>query len=131
MSLARAFFAAGARTVLGSRQPLSDHESSRLFAAFYHHLGAGRSVGESLALAQRERLGAGAPGAAWSALMVLGDADFVPFPGGVPAPLWCVGEPPRAALAILATIFAAALLWRGWKRRGGLDPPAGSARVAW
>ncbi|MDY7093429.1 MAG: CHAT domain-containing protein [Acidobacteriota bacterium] len=85
MSLARAFFEAGAHTVVASQRPLPDLETSRLFNAFYQHLAEGFSVGEALAQAQRERLVAGADPRGWGALVVLGDASLVPFPGGLEA----------------------------------------------
>jgi tetratricopeptide (TPR) repeat protein len=82
MSLARAFFQAGAHTVVASFWPLRDDEAASLFDRFYHHLGDGRSVAEALRLAQGDRIRAGAPAAAWAGLVVHGDGDLVPLPGG-------------------------------------------------
>ena len=81
MSLARAFFQAGAHTVVASFWPLRDDEAAALFDRFYKHLGSGRSVAEALHLAQSDRLAAGAPAAAWAGLAVYGDGDLVPLPG--------------------------------------------------
>jgi tetratricopeptide (TPR) repeat protein len=81
MSLARAFFQAGAHTVVASFWPLRDDEAAALFDRFYHHLGDGRSVSEALRLAQGDRIKAGAPAAAWAGLVVHGDGDLVPLPG--------------------------------------------------
>ena len=57
-------------------------KAANLFDAFYRHLGQGESIGQALRAAQDERIRAGAPPAAWAGLVVLGDGDFVPLPGG-------------------------------------------------
>jgi hypothetical protein len=44
LSLARAFFEAGAHAVVGSRWPLRDADAAMLFDAFYRHLGEGASL---------------------------------------------------------------------------------------
>ena len=67
------------------------------------HLGQGKSIGTSLTLASRVRIDAGAPSATWAGLVVLGDADVVPIPGG--------RQPPVTRLTIaLATIVILAIL---------------------
>lgn len=83
LSLARAFFQAGAHTVVGSLWPLRDDEAARLFDAFYRYLAEGRSVSQALRQAQMEAVRAGAPAAAWAGITVLGDGGYVPFPGGL------------------------------------------------
>ncbi|MFL6258560.1 MAG: CHAT domain-containing protein [Thermoanaerobaculia bacterium] len=91
MSLARAFFQAGAHTVVASLWRLRDDEAADLFDRFYRHLGKGRSVAAALQAAQREMIQDGAPAAAWAGLVVLGDGDLVPLPGGRKgwrAPVW-------------------------------------------
>lgn len=82
LGLARGFFVAGARTVVGSLWPLRDVDAEALFEDFYRGLGEGRSVAAAMAAAQRSRRRAGAPPAAWAGVVVLGDGDLVPFPGG-------------------------------------------------
>lgn len=82
MSLARAFFQAGARAVVGSLWPLRDDEAEQLVRDFYRGLAQGRSVSAALAAARRDLIRKGAPAAAWAGLVVLGDGDAVPFPGG-------------------------------------------------
>jgi CHAT domain-containing protein/tetratricopeptide (TPR) repeat protein len=52
-SLARAFLAAGASTVLGSLWDVDDRATAQLMKFFYDSLGDGRPPAESLALAQR------------------------------------------------------------------------------
>jgi CHAT domain-containing protein len=91
MSLARAFFQAGAHGVVGSLWPLRDDEAALLLDAFYRHAAQGRSLGAALASAQRDAISAGLPAAAWAGLVVVGDPALVPFPGGIRrAPAWLV-----------------------------------------
>lgn len=80
LGLARSFLVSGAGAVVGSLWPLRDDESAALFDHFYRELGAGRSVGEALAAAQRERRREGAPSAAWAGIVLIGDGDSVPYP---------------------------------------------------
>ncbi|MEM7481249.1 MAG: CHAT domain-containing protein [Acidobacteriota bacterium] len=118
MSLVRSFFEAGARVVVASQRDLPDYESSLIFSAVYRHLSEGLSVGEALQRVQRERIRAGAPSAGWGSLRVLGDADWVPFPGGISVPResghleWILA----IALALLA-VGALVVLWRQRRAR--------------
>ena len=82
MSLARAFFVAGAQTVIGSLWPLRDDEAAALFEDFYRHLGEGAEVADALTAARRDRLMAGAPSAAWAGVVLFGNGELVPLPGG-------------------------------------------------
>jgi tetratricopeptide (TPR) repeat protein len=82
MGLARGFFQAGARAVVGSILPVRDAEAEPFVSAFYEHLARGLSVGESMAQARRDRIISGAPAAAWAGWVVMGDASVVPVPGG-------------------------------------------------
>jgi CHAT domain-containing protein/tetratricopeptide (TPR) repeat protein len=101
MSLARAFFQAGAHTVVASLWPLRDDEAALFFDRFYAHLGEGLSVAAALHAAQTDRIEAGAPAAAWAGIVVLGNGDVVPLPGGRKSPAllpWIAGG---AALLLL------------------------------
>jgi CHAT domain-containing protein len=114
MGLARAFFQAGAHTVIASLWPVRDDDGAALFDRFYSHLAEGRSVAAALRAAQRDRIDAGAPAYAWAGLVVLGDGDLVPLPGGRrPSDLgvWAFGA--GAALLLLAV---AVLIWRQRRR---------------
>lgn len=82
MGLARAFFQAGAHAVVGSLWPLRDDEAAGLFEIFYENLAKGASITDAMSAARRNRILAGAPAAAWGGLVVLGDGDLVPLPGG-------------------------------------------------
>jgi len=105
MSLARAFFQAGAHGVVASLWPLRDDESAVLFRRFYRRVAEGATVGEALHGARREAIEKGEPAAAWAGLVVLGDGDLVP----VMEPRSSVPGP--AALVVLAVL---ALLAGGW-----------------
>ena len=101
LSLARSFFEAGANAVIGSRWPIRDEDAASLFEAFYQRLGAGASLSEALKQAKAQAIAANRPAAAWASLVLLGDGDFRPFPGGRPDPpakRW----PSAAVLALLA-----------------------------
>ncbi len=115
MSLARSFFEGGARTVIGSLRPLSDVEALSFFEGFYANLADGQSVGQAFHGVQRERIAAGAPLGAWSHLVLLGDADWVPIPGGARLSLaekWNPGRRGLWALALLLVALGGLLLWR-------------------
>lgn len=112
MSLARAFFQAGSHAVVASLWRLRDDEAAGFFDRFYRHIGRGVSVAAALQAAQSELIAEGAPAAAWAGLVVLGDGDMVPLPGGrkrTGAPLWAWA---LGAGVLLALIFPAFRLLR-------------------
>jgi CHAT domain-containing protein len=78
MSLARAFFGARATSVVGTLERARDDEASQFFSAFYGALRHGASVGDAVTAAKRERIRAGSPPAAWSDVVLLGDAEARP-----------------------------------------------------
>ena len=105
MSLARAFFQAGARTVVASLWRLRDDEAADFFDRYYKHLGHGRSVAAAAQAARQDLIANGAPAAAWAGIVVLGDGDLVPLPGGrkgwnVPVWAWALS----LVLAVLAVL---------------------------
>jgi CHAT domain-containing protein len=81
LSLARAFFQAGAHAVVGSRWPLRDVDAAALFDAFYRHLSRGASLSEALRAAQDDARAAGRPASAWAGLVLLGNGDLRPYAG--------------------------------------------------
>jgi tetratricopeptide (TPR) repeat protein len=99
MGLARAFFQAGASTVVATLWPLRDDDGADLFERFYDHLGEGKSVAAALQAAQSDRMAAGAPPSAWAGVIVLGDGSRVPVPGGRP---WM---PPRFVVSLILTLI--------------------------
>ncbi|HEX5718921.1 MAG TPA: CHAT domain-containing protein [Thermoanaerobaculia bacterium] len=108
MGLARAFFQAGAHTVVASLWPLRDDDGAALFDRFYRHLSRGKSVAAALQAAQRDRRDEGAPAEAWAGVVVLGDGDRVPVPGG--------RRPSLVPWALLLGLLAAALLVRRYRK---------------
>jgi CHAT domain-containing protein len=121
MSLARGFFQAGARAVVGSLWPLRDDEAQLFFSALYGRLGEGATLSNAVAVARRDRMKAGAPAAAWAGLVILGDGNAVPVPLSAPAP-----APNRlraffisvAALFCLGAVVALVSAWRRRARAG-------------
>jgi CHAT domain-containing protein len=106
MSLAHAFFQAGADAVVASLWPLRDEDAAEFFEPFYQYLARGLNVSAALAAATRDRIRAGAPAAAWAGIVLLGNGDPTPVPDGRPRfvfPSWygAVGT----LLAILALLF--------------------------
>ncbi len=83
MSLARAFFKAGAHAVVGTLRQLPDDQGERFFDDFYRHLSQGFSLRQALAATQRQWIAGGGPAATWANVVVLGNGDLVPAPGGV------------------------------------------------
>ena len=79
LSLARAFFQAGARAVVGTRWRIRDEDAAELFDAFYSRLAAGASLSEALARAKQQAIARGRPAAAWGSLILLGDGAATPF----------------------------------------------------
>jgi len=117
LGLSRGFFQAGARAVIGSLWTLRDEEAAALVPELARGLAAGQSIGSALATARRARLAAGAPARAWAGLVVLGDADAVPVPGGRPAPRLDPRAAAIMALAALALVGALALGAKALRRR--------------
>jgi CHAT domain-containing protein len=80
LSLARAFFEAGAQSIVGTRWPIRDDDAAALFDTFYRVLGSGASVSKALMQAKVEAIAAGRPAAAWAGLVALGNGAARPFP---------------------------------------------------
>jgi CHAT domain-containing protein len=71
LSLARAFLAAGARSVVASYWPVNDAATTQFMLSFYGHIRAGSGAAEALRAAQREFLDAGRPPYLWAGFYVL------------------------------------------------------------
>jgi CHAT domain-containing protein len=82
LSLARAFFEAGAHAVVAGLWPLRDDEAAWLVEQFYVNLANGARVSEALHLAQEAARRDGRPSAAWAGFVVLGDGATRPRPEG-------------------------------------------------
>jgi CHAT domain-containing protein len=116
LSLARAFFQAGAHAVVGSRWPLRDAEAARLFDAFYRHLARGVSVSEALKATQDDARAAGRPASGWAALELLGNGDLRPFPKA-PSSTGDWSRVSIAGLIVTALAAAAVTLQRSLRQR--------------
>jgi CHAT domain-containing protein len=78
MSLARAFFGAGATAVVGTLDRARDDEAGVFFSAMYASLGRGASIGDAVSAAKREGIRRRAPPAAWAGVVLLGDGQARP-----------------------------------------------------
>ena len=80
MSLARAFFSAGATAVVGTLDRARDDEASEFFSPCTEHSAAGRRSGKRWSRPSVRR-SAGAPPAAWASVVLLGMRRHGPGPG--------------------------------------------------
>lgn len=118
LSLARAFFAGGARAVVATRWPLRDDDAAHLMGAFYEALGAGMGTASALRQARRQAIADGRPAAAWAGLVLLGDGAK-PVLAPTPPPTF-----PWLAVTIAITLalgIAGAVAWivrwrTAWRR---------------
>ncbi len=108
LSLARAFFEAGAQVVIGSRWPIRDDEAEAFFASFYRQLADGASIGKAVQMSRKALWQSGYPAEAWAGFVVLGDGSLIPYPGGLEP----VGWTPRGA-TLLALIVLALVVGMG------------------
>ena len=113
MSLARAFFAAGAGGVVATRWPLRDDDAAFVMERFYAALGAGDMSGAALRRARRDAIAAGLPAGAWAGVALLGDGLHRPFQLRHSTTSW----PLIAAIAAALALAAIAAI-RGFRLRG-------------
>ena len=110
LSLARAFFAAGAATVIGSRWPIRDEEAAAMFDRFYAHVAGGASVSEALKRAKTDAIAAERPARAWASLVLVGSGALPPLPRRPPCS--AAGTfTPVAPMVAGASLLLAALAW--------------------
>ncbi len=128
MGLARGFFQAGARTVVGSLWPLRDEEASAFMRDFYGHLARGTTVGAALMRARQDQVRSGAPAAAWAGFVALGDVEVVPVPGGRSRFVWPSWPWWAMGLATLTTGAFASFWWRRERPRPSEGPRSTPAR---
>ncbi|MEM7305451.1 MAG: CHAT domain-containing tetratricopeptide repeat protein [Planctomycetota bacterium] len=77
VGLERAFFEAGARSVLGSLWPVLDEPAAELMERFYAQIARGVHARAALASAQRALLADGAPLSDWAAFALAGEPHIV------------------------------------------------------
>ncbi|MEM6990197.1 MAG: CHAT domain-containing protein [Myxococcota bacterium] len=107
LSPARAFFLAGARTVVAGLWPVRDVEAAAFFAEFYRALDRGESVDAAVATAQTSRRHAGAPPSAWAGFVVYGDGALRLAPRA----------PRRRGWIPIAAVLVLAAGWLGLRAR--------------
>jgi hypothetical protein len=110
MSLARAFFGAGASAVVGTLDKARDDEAGEFFSSMYRALGSGSSIGEAVVAAKREAIHRGAPPAAWSNVVLLGDSEVRPRAGE------SVALGPLALAGVVLAAVGVGLGRRRWSR---------------
>jgi CHAT domain-containing protein len=110
LGLGRAFFQAGASTVVGSLWPLRDDEAAVLTEELARQISGGHSVAAALSRAQARQNQVGLPTTAWAGLAVFGNAEIVPLPGGTAEASWLAGL--LLALAVSALLLAIVLGFR-------------------
>jgi CHAT domain-containing protein len=107
LSLARAFFAAGARAVVATRWPLRDDDAAFMIERFYKGLAEGRTVAAALQVARRDAIEARLPAAAWAGLAVLGDGGQQPVvaqPSHHSVPRWLAAGIPPVVIAFVISM---------------------------
>jgi hypothetical protein len=90
LSLARAFFAGGAGTVVATRWPLRDDDAAFMMDRFYRELGSGGGAGAALRRARRDAIAAGRPASAWAGIVLLGDGLRPPLHARQQGTIWWV-----------------------------------------
>lgn len=114
LSLARAFFAGGAGTVVATRWAVRDDDAAFLMERFYKALHEGEGAAGAWRRARHDAIDRGLPVSAWAAVVVLGEGRRPPLAAAPPRSL---GR--RHLVAGLAFIVAAAAaVVVGIRRRG-------------
>jgi CHAT domain-containing protein/tetratricopeptide (TPR) repeat protein len=112
LSLARAFFAAGAQAVIGSRWPIRDEDAASLFDDFYRHVAAGATLADALRQAKIDAIAQGRPASSWAAVVLYGDGEFRLLPAGR------ADRPARSALLALLVAAVVAMCVMAPRRSG-------------
>jgi CHAT domain-containing protein len=107
LSLARAFFAAGARDVVGNRWPIRDDDAAAFFDSFYRYLAMRLPTAAALQRAKTDAIRAGRPPAAWAGVVLLGSGDQSFSPAPARGARW------SAWVTLLAALLALAVAARG------------------
>jgi hypothetical protein len=104
LSLARAFFAGGAGSVVATRWPLRDDDAAFLMERFYRALGAGATAGAALRTARLEAIASGQSASAWTGVTLLGDGRRAPIRARAVSHI-------RWQIVVPAGLLAAAVSW--------------------
>jgi hypothetical protein len=113
LGLGQGFLRAGARAVIGNLWPMRDEEAEEFVRVLAESLARGSSLAQAVTDARASCVSAGRPSAAWAGMVVLGDGDFVPVPGGRHRGVVALRWPALlAAIAAAVALATAALLLR-------------------
>jgi CHAT domain-containing protein/tetratricopeptide (TPR) repeat protein len=110
LSLARAFFSAGASAVIATRWPLEDDDAAFVMERWYGALRTGQSAAAALRHARREVREAGRPAAAWAGVVLLGDGQVSPLVSRRSDGL-LVGRLAAVILAVMMTAAIGGVVW--------------------
>jgi hypothetical protein len=88
LSLARAFFVAGAQAVVANLWPVRDDEAAAFTSELYRYLGEGEDVASALTHARRDRIAAGDSTEAWAGTVLFGNGRVQPFDGEADNSWW-------------------------------------------
>jgi CHAT domain-containing protein len=113
LGIARSFFAAGARTVIGSLWPVRDDHAKAFFDPFYASLAEGRTVGAAFHRAQQSLIDDGLPMEAWAGFVLMGDPDATP----VSAIGTVADRPARLVVAAIVVLLLVASVVAGLHAR--------------
>jgi CHAT domain-containing protein len=116
VGLARAFFQAGARAVIGSPWPLKDDDAAALMEVFGQELTRGRGLTEAMAASRRSLIDRGAPAMAWAGLVVLGDGTHRPAAGTTPAGPRALTVAGWLCALLALLVWSSMRLWRSSPR---------------
>jgi len=109
LSLARSFFEAGATAVVGTLGSVRDSDAESFFRDFYATLEGGGTVSSALAEAKRLAIHRGAPPAAWSRFVLVGDGAATPREAPARVWLW-LGA--LLGLGLVGWLVRALEIWR-------------------
>jgi CHAT domain-containing protein len=112
LSLARAFFSAGARAVVATRWPLRDDDAAFVMDRFYRALSDGRSVAAALRRARLDVIDAGLPAAVWAGIAALGDGRHQPIAARERRPVLA-----RSLGAVAIAIAIGSVVWIRYRLR--------------
>jgi CHAT domain-containing protein len=119
LSLARAFFAAGADAVVATRWPLRDDDAAFVMDRFYRALRSGADAAAALHHARQDAIDRGLPAAAWAGLALLGDGRRPPIVAAEAAAASATEITERARVLTVGLVMISLLILRVRRVLGG------------
>jgi CHAT domain-containing protein len=105
LGLSRAFFEAGARTIVGTLWAVRDDQAAAFFEAFYASFGRGLSVGAAMRNARQQAITQEIPASVWSSIVVMGDDTVAAIPPMDPA------HTPTLILLVVVSTFVVTIVF--------------------